>query len=151
MEYPNYISGKRIIKNDNGKRLAVDPSERRIEARKAVYDIIVNTKSEIGLIDSIIDYFRGYYEGEPWNGIGKKQRVELFVQEKGRCHWCQKRLTIHNFTIEHLKPRIEGGGDEWSNLSIACNECNTTRGGLLFDRYGYLKAQKTLSELDKEV
>ena len=96
------------------------------------------SNSPLEAIDEIIEHFRRKYEKPKWQGLSWQQRRDLFIARRGRCHWCQARLTRNNFTVEHIKPRFEGGTDDWDNLSIACEPCNTMRGGDQFDADGFL-------------
>ncbi len=70
-----------------------------------------------------------------------KRQQALIERDGNTCHWCGVTLTtamgIYNRpnwrTIEHLVPRVQGGGNEWHNLVLACLQCNTTRGGSVED------------------
>jgi hypothetical protein len=43
------------------------------------------------------------------------------------CH-CDERWQFVKFTIDHVVPRSQGGGDEAANLALACRNCNERRG-----------------------
>ena len=48
-----------------------------------------------------------------------------------RCEYCrlpQAHAPIARFHIEHIVPRQHGGGDEASNLALACPRCNAFKG-----------------------
>lgn len=44
------------------------------------------------------------------------------------CHWCGCQLLMTTATIEHLVPLSLGGSNQISNLSLACEPCNSARG-----------------------
>ncbi|RJS70753.1 HNH endonuclease, partial [ANME-2 cluster archaeon] len=50
--------------------------------------------------------------------------------------------------IEHIIPKSRGGSDRVSNLTIACHECNQSKGNRTAEEFGYpriqAKAEKTL-------
>ena len=53
----------------------------------------------------------------------------------GRCIHCGRRLRIRDdgrplseLSLEHIVPRTHGGGDNLSNLAIACPRCNAQKG-----------------------
>ncbi len=53
------------------------------------------------------------------------------VQERAgnRCEYCQLRqedLPLAALHIEHIVPRIHGGGDDLDNLALACIECTSS-------------------------
>lgn len=134
--YPDFLLDKRPI-YARGMLLRTEPSERRVEDRKRVYDILHGTGDELFHIDEIINHFREKYEGIEWRGLGKKARIELFLRYKGRCMWCKQKLSMNSFTIEHIVPRIEGGSDELDNMGIAHEECNANRTDVRINKFGY--------------
>lgn len=53
----------------------------------------------------------------------------------GRCIHCQKKLMfaldgepLSEGSLEHILPQSHGGGDDLSNLAIACKRCNNQKG-----------------------
>ncbi len=134
--YPEWLSAQRpqYIKGDLRK---FDPSEKRMEDRQKIFDVIMSKSTSLAKIDAIIDHFRTKYEGEKWTGLGKKAKQELFLQWKGRCMWCKEKITLSESTIEHIKPRAEGGTDDWENLGIAHQKCNGGRENVLIPATGY--------------
>jgi len=55
---------------------------------------------------------------------GVRQRAGL------RCEYCHadERWQFVRFTVDHVVPRSQGGGDEAANLALACRNCNERRG-----------------------
>ena len=47
-----------------------------------------------------------------------------------RCEYCRAPEAIFNFPfeVEHVNPSSRGGGDELSNLALACRSCNSFKG-----------------------
>ncbi len=52
---------------------------------------------------------------------------EYLLEKWGRkCAYCAKeKVPLH---VEHIVPRAKGGSDRISNLTLACEKCNTTKG-----------------------
>lgn len=149
-KYPEWVLSPRRLEINQGERRWVEPSSERIDDRKAIVDILTNpTWNHKIKVDEIITYFRTKYEGEPYKGLGKQARKDLFIKFKGVCMWCKVPLTLSTFTVEHIKPRIEGGTDEWDNLGIACAFCNNMRDGEIFTKTGHLKETIKGTLLDK--
>jgi hypothetical protein len=51
-----------------------------------------------------------------------------------RCEYCgihEDDDLVLPFHIEHIRPRKHGGGDDASNLALACNHCNLHKGSNL--------------------
>jgi HNH endonuclease len=47
-----------------------------------------------------------------------------------RCEYCRapQRICGYRFHVEHIRPRALGGGDDASNLALACSSCNLAKG-----------------------
>jgi len=58
--------------------------------------------------------------------MGYELRNYLLEKWQRRCAYCQK--TDVPLQIEHIVPRAKGGSDRTSNLTLACEECNRTKG-----------------------
>ena len=61
----------------------------------------------------------------------RRVRHRLAQQQKFRCCYCKRPFTGDGptkATIEHLKPKRDGGGDSLKNLAAACLHCNQHRG-----------------------
>ncbi len=56
-------------------------------------------------------------------------RRNLYARDKNRCQYCGKRFSSSDLTLDHIVPRVQGGGNSWTNLVCACLKCNTKKGG----------------------
>lgn len=56
------------------------------------------------------------------------KQLKQKVAERGRhcCEYClsQARFATQSFSIEHIKPRSQGGDTSLENLALACQGCN---------------------------
>lgn len=64
----------------------------------------------------------------------RRKRDALFAYQNGLCCYCRCKLDPNptsrrkaSVSLEHLKPRSEGGGNNLGNLALACYRCNTSR------------------------
>ena len=60
-------------------------------------------------------------------------RTRLSSEQNHRCAWCgcettELRDQPHSSTIEHVEPLSNGGANEYSNMVMACSDCNHRRG-----------------------
>ena len=46
------------------------------------------------------------------------------------CHWCGSRISFNQATVDHVRPRSEGGADDLANVVVACDDCNQLRNRL---------------------
>ena len=61
------------------------------------------------------------------------QTIGNLVRDRAgdRCEYCQLRQIDEpflRFHVEHIIPRQHGGGDDTSNLALACGHCNLHKG-----------------------
>jgi len=59
----------------------------------------------------------------------KLNRRNLYARDHNRCQYCGKHYPTKELTIDHVVPRVQGGGHTWSNLVCACVKCNAKKGG----------------------
>ncbi|MBP5639878.1 MAG: HNH endonuclease [Victivallales bacterium] len=50
---------------------------------------------------------------------------------KGVCHYCGKRFSPHELTMDHIVPIIRGGFTRKGNVVTCCKECNNKKKYLL--------------------
>ncbi len=125
----------------------LDSHIRLIEKLKKILPI-TRTIAEVASFDtqkmqnpeiSGIEYQQGELQG---------YEVREYLLEKWRrkCAYCGKKDVP--LEIEHIVPRSRGGSDRVSNLTIACRECNQTKGNHTAEEFGHpqiqAKAEKSL-------
>ncbi len=59
----------------------------------------------------------------------KLNRRNLFARDRNHCQYCGHHYPSSELSIDHVKPRAQGGGDTWTNLVCACIRCNARKGG----------------------
>src|SRR5258705_9203816 len=58
-------------------------------------------------------------------------RARVRRRARNRCEYCQLKQEdspLAQLHVEHIIPRVHGGGDELSNLAFACIDCNLHKG-----------------------
>jgi 5-methylcytosine-specific restriction endonuclease McrA len=74
----------------------------------------------------------------------QKLFAEIFARDRGRCVYCgipvrPRAKGLHRApdlaTLDHLKPRAEGGRTVAENLALACHACNNARGTLSIEAF----------------
>lgn len=56
-------------------------------------------------------------------------RMNLLARDESQCQYCGKKVHYRDSSIDHVKPRSQGGGTFWKNVVIACHPCNRRKGG----------------------
>ena len=59
----------------------------------------------------------------------KLNRRNLFARDRNQCQYCGRHFPTADLSIDHVKPRSQGGLDSWDNLVCACIRCNARKGG----------------------
>jgi 5-methylcytosine-specific restriction endonuclease McrA len=62
----------------------------------------------------------------PEERVTTKQRQAVAERAKDCCEYCrsQARFATQAFSVEHIKPRSQGGKTHLDNLALACQGCN---------------------------
>jgi len=59
----------------------------------------------------------------------KLNRRNIFARDRNVCQYCGKRFPLSELSIDHVKPRSQGGPNSWTNLVTSCTGCNARKGG----------------------
>ena len=51
-------------------------------------------------------------------------RRNVFARDSGICQYCGRKPPRDEFSIDHVVPRSRGGRSTWTNLVLACTDCN---------------------------
>ena len=68
------------------------------------------------------------YEKIPKRDV-KFSRRNILARDENRCQYCGKRFPASQLSIDHVTPKSRGGVSTWTNVVVACNGCNTRKGG----------------------
>jgi len=68
------------------------------------------------------------YERLPREPV-KLNRRNIYARDGSRCQYCGRHFSTKELTLDHVVPRVQGGGNAWTNLVCACERCNARKGG----------------------
>jgi 5-methylcytosine-specific restriction endonuclease McrA len=108
----------------------------------------VSLKHAIRMLHRKVAQVREAVEGETFGGYQRPMSIELvryihtkwvyehtgrvpytkaalLRRDKHKCGYCGRRAT----TMDHIKPRCQGGKGEWLNAVAACEACNFAKAG----------------------
>ena len=54
----------------------------------------------------------------------RSKKGELLRAQKHRCFYCERYLSYHKATIDHMIARSRGGDNRIDNLVVCCQKCN---------------------------
>lgn len=83
--------------------------------------------------------------------ITKKVRFEVFKRDSFKCQYCGSSAPDVILHVDHIKPVVEGGTNNITNLITSCSDCNLGKGPRLLDDDSVIKKQKEqLDELNQK-
>lgn len=59
----------------------------------------------------------------------KFNRRNIYMRDTYMCQYCGIKPTREELTIDHIVPRCKGGRSTWENVVLACQRCNSRKGG----------------------
>ena len=59
----------------------------------------------------------------------KLNRRNIFARDHNLCQYCGKHFPTSELSLDHIRPRSQGGGSSWENLVCCCVGCNSKKGG----------------------
>jgi len=59
--------------------------------------------------------------------VFRPSKYNVYHRDEGKCSYCTKKLTYQEATLDHIVPKSKNGKTEYSNLTLACNNCNTQK------------------------
>lgn len=60
--------------------------------------------------------------------VSVSRRRLIWLDQQKHCCWCGRLIDFSFASLEHLVPQVHGGTDAWTNLAVACKDCNSSRG-----------------------
>ena len=92
----------------------------------AEYDISINSTSFSMKLPSVISLkkFIPIKKNIPFT------RFNLFLRDRFKCQYCNKKFKASELTFDHVVSRSRGGKSNWNNVVSACFKCNNKKGSL---------------------
>ncbi len=113
-------------------------------------DRIARSTSTTLRVPAVVQCVRTHYMPKDFIKVLPFSRRNVYLRDKGHCMYCGKKVTLSNFTFDHVIPRCEGGKSEWTNVVVCCMSCNSKKGGRIPSRAGMTLINKPFApRLDK--
>jgi 5-methylcytosine-specific restriction endonuclease McrA len=68
------------------------------------------------------------YDRLPQQNV-KLNRRNIFARDHNRCQYCGGSFATSELSLDHVRPRSQGGDASWENLVCCCVACNSKKGG----------------------
>ena len=69
-------------------------------------------------------------------------RRNIAIRDHSSCQYCGVVLETSEYTIDHVLPRVRGGRSVWTNLALACVQCNKRKSNRTPQEAGLMLRQK---------
>lgn len=66
----------------------------------------------------------------------------LYTRDRGICSYCVKVIEYDDATNDHIIPTSKGGPTTWENCTLACRECNNSKGDMTPQESGMFPRKK---------
>jgi 5-methylcytosine-specific restriction endonuclease McrA len=118
-------------------------------------------KDKVEVLDEWIDYTVRWGKGDMYMPATirmkyyvprhmKKRRCNrtgILKRDRYVCQYCGKADHPSNLTIDHIKPRCDGGITSWDNCVTACFSCNNKKGDRSLKQSGMKLTKKPSTPL----
>jgi 5-methylcytosine-specific restriction endonuclease McrA len=68
------------------------------------------------------------YEKLPRQDV-KFNRRNIYARDSNRCQYCGRKFPTTELSLDHVKPKSQGGRSSWENIVCCCLKCNVKKGG----------------------
>lgn len=100
----------------NGKVEVVKESDRVVRT--------VSRSFRIPAVIRLIKFIRQIYRREvPYS------RKNILIRDGHECQYCGREFSAGDLTIDHVVPKVQSGGNDWTNVVACCRSCNIAKGG----------------------
>ncbi len=136
------ISTKRaIVAIQNGRAIALANYEDTIVRSSGYisYDLALmkSKNSVISMpIPSVITFVNSDYVPKKYTKVLPFNRKNVYIRDRGRCAYCDRKVSLNNFTFDHIIPRVDGGTDCWENVVVSCVRCNNKKDRMSLKKFG---------------
>jgi len=86
-------------------------------------------------IPSVIQCIKSKYIPKRYVDVLPFSRKNVYIRDAGHCQYCGKKVSLSNFSFDHVIPRCRGGRTIWTNIVVCCIRCNGQKGRRSADKF----------------
>ena len=105
----------------------------RAEIIEEYADKVVRSVSQTFKMPAVIKLIR--YVGKIVKSLRYKKE-HVWLRDKGTCMYCGDKIPLKEATLDHVKPKSQGGKTEWTNIVTACKDCNLYKDDFSLEEVG---------------
>ena len=100
----------------------------RVEIVSVYEDRFIRTVDDIFNVPSIVRFIGKVVKKWAYEKKARFSKKNVFYRDEGTCQYCNKKLKLSSFTIDHVIPVSQGGLKKWDNIVASCQPCNQKKG-----------------------
>ena len=79
-------------------------------------------------LPSVIKCTKSNYIPKIFTNVLPFNRKNVYIRDGGSCMYCGKKVSLSEFTFDHVIPQKLGGKTCWDNIVVSCTKCNGQKG-----------------------
>ncbi len=91
-------------------------------------DKFYHTVDDIFPMPSVIQCTKSTYFPKHYTDVLPFNRLNVYIRDHGSCMYCGKKVSLSEFTFDHVIPQAAGGKTFWDNIVVSCVKCNSQKG-----------------------
>jgi 5-methylcytosine-specific restriction endonuclease McrA len=86
-------------------------------------------------LPSVIKCTKSNYVPRHFTNVLPFTRKNVYIRDGGCCMYCGKKVSLSEFTFDHVVAKDKGGKVWWDNIVVSCTRCNGQKGNKSLHRY----------------
>jgi 5-methylcytosine-specific restriction endonuclease McrA len=86
-------------------------------------------------VPSVIKCIKSDYIPRHYTNVWPFNRKNVYIRDNGCCMYCGKKVSLSDFTFDHVISQDDGGKTWWDNIVVSCFRCNGQKGNKKLNRY----------------
>jgi 5-methylcytosine-specific restriction endonuclease McrA len=98
-------------------------------------DLFYHSSKFVIALPSVIKCIKSSYTPKHFTNILPFNRKNVYIRDHGCCMYCGKKVSLSEFTFEHVIPQSLGGKTWWDNIVVSCTRCNSQKSDKSLKKY----------------
>ena len=99
------------------------------------YNVTYRSANFTMFVPSVIKCTKSDYVPKHYTDILPFNRKNVYIRDGGRCMYCGRKVSLNDFTFDHVISRTAGGRTWWDNIVVSCFRCNGQKGHMHLNKY----------------
>jgi 5-methylcytosine-specific restriction endonuclease McrA len=86
-------------------------------------------------LPSVVRCIKSDYVPKHFTNVLPFNRKNVYIRDHGCCMYCGKKVSLSEFTFDHVVPQDKGGKTSWTNVVVSCSRCNSQKSNKSASKY----------------